>query len=239
MASGSIQSTCVGPEMARGECRKRRGTYASCSSTTRTLQLQAPGRRPLEARWHLLQLPRRPTERANVHGEHEQGKRRMSASSVLASVWIDRCFWHALRDNGLATTLEDDDESLRVDPDKIAAPATPAVTTPGLITAKATATTNVNLPPSETSMSSVRNHRILIASLFLPTTAVLGPDNSQAATPTTTAPRPSAARLLSSAAATRAGTPGLKPHPGHLAPFKSIVDDLRDKVRDRFMVVAY
>lgn len=72
-------------------------------------------------------------------------------------------------------------------------------------------------------MSSLRNHRVVIASLFLPKTAVLGDDSSPptpdeyvAALPTFKAVPPSVRPSLTSTKST--------------GPLKSIVDDLKDKV---------
>ena len=68
-------------------------------------------------------------------------------------------------------------------------------------------------------MSSLRNHRVVIATLFLPSTTVLGeshpptPDDHVAELPTFKSVPPSAARGL-----------------GKSGPLKSIVEDLKDKV---------
>lgn len=94
-------------------------------------------------------------------------------------------------------------------------------------------------------MSSFRSHRVVIASLFLPTTAVLG--ESAPPTPEAYAHNDSAAstipavahRLASVAEAGKPLKPSLitSPHNGHTrsasnsGPLKSIVDDLKDKVR--------
>lgn len=73
------------------------------------------------------------------------------------------------------------------------------------------------------TMSSLRHHRVIIASLFLPNTAVLGdsapssPDEPGLQTPGFAAQTPSVRPLVPR-------TPG---------PLKSIVEDLKDKVRSR------
>ena len=76
-------------------------------------------------------------------------------------------------------------------------------------------------------MSSYRNHRIVIASLFLPESAVLG-EGSEPATPALRLP-PSVPNLLFAGAAgsPQPKSPNWRPVPG---PLKSIVDDLKDKV---------
>lgn len=70
-------------------------------------------------------------------------------------------------------------------------------------------------------MSSLRNHRVVIASLFLPSTAVLGdssppsPDEHVAELPNFKSVPPSASRTIGN----------------KTGPLKSIVEDLRVKVR--------
>lgn len=97
-------------------------------------------------------------------------------------------------------------------------------------------------------MSSFRNHRVVIASLFLPSTAALG--ESVASTPEYIPPLdppklsipPSAFRLgdiakqrISSAPETRSSTlVGTTP-----GPLRSIVDDLKDKVSTPKIVSAH
>lgn len=80
-----------------------------------------------------------------------------------------------------------------------------------------------SLSSPSTTMSSLRHHRVIIASLFLPNTTILGDsappsprDESVSPTPAFVPPTPGAARqpLLS------------RPS----VPLKSIVEDLRDKV---------
>jgi len=101
-------------------------------------------------------------------------------------------------------------------------------------------------------MASFRNHRIVIASLFLPTTAVLGesapptpPDNLPQSSSHSNAETtiPAVASRLAAAAVDVAGkiVKPLKPslitnashtrQPSGNLPLKSIVDDLKDKVR--------
>lgn len=73
-------------------------------------------------------------------------------------------------------------------------------------------------------MSSYRNHRVIIATLFLPQTAVLGESPPQTPHPLSTSlPIPSLFNLK---------IPERPPYgrkKGH-APLKSIVEDMRDKV---------
>lgn len=91
-------------------------------------------------------------------------------------------------------------------------------------------------------MSSYRNHRVVIASLFLPSTAVLG--ESVPSTPDLHARDPLSTRPGLLGLPTEVpGTPPavLQPYtPGHSrksslpAPMKSIVEDLKDKVCNLF-----
>ncbi len=98
-------------------------------------------------------------------------------------------------------------------------------------------------------MASFRNHRIVIASLFLPTTAVLG--ESPPVTPEHPHPVADAGPESTIPAVTQRLTAELSPKKGSLkpslvlnahsrqhsqsVPFKSIVDDLKDKVQLRFV----
>lgn len=71
-------------------------------------------------------------------------------------------------------------------------------------------------------MSSLRHHRVLVASLFLPTTAVLGDDPAElSATDVLSSP------FISSSPPARSSLMGA----AKSGPLKSIVEDLRDKVR--------
>jgi trehalose 6-phosphate synthase/phosphatase len=84
-------------------------------------------------------------------------------------------------------------------------------------------------------MASFRNHRVVIASLFLPTTAVLGesppitPDQEQEDDPS------QLAETTIPAVAQRLADNGMfnthSRQPSQTGPLKSIVDDLKDKVR--------
>lgn len=117
-------------------------------------------------------------------------------------------------------------------------------------------------------MTSFRNHRIVIASLFLPTTTVIGepdtptPDHTsdnQPPHPDHTLPAVSQ-RLAATVSTNLAGALSDKPrsnkpqkptiitgaaHNAHTrsssasGPFKSIVDDLKDKVRFSRILLAY
>ena len=71
-------------------------------------------------------------------------------------------------------------------------------------------------------MATLRNHRVVIASLFLPNTAVLGDS-------TPPSPGEQAGAPLLKGAATPASRSTLIA--GKPAPLKSIVEDLKDKVR--------
>jgi trehalose 6-phosphate synthase complex regulatory subunit len=88
-------------------------------------------------------------------------------------------------------------------------------------------------------MSSFRNHRIVIASLFLPTIAVIG----ESGPPTPEQPVQDCVESTISAVADRLGAPNIagdpiaKPNPlnpsattNRSSPLKSIVEDLKDKV---------
>lgn len=77
-------------------------------------------------------------------------------------------------------------------------------------------------------MSSFRDHRVIIASLFLPTTAALSNDNSESSSEISYVPEePSTAPLLSPMPATPKPSKSTRiPH----TPLRSIVDDLTVKV---------
>ena len=83
-------------------------------------------------------------------------------------------------------------------------------------------------------MSPLRNHRIVIASLFLPSTAVLG--DSVPPTPDNHDKDPSQAMVPSAFPVTGEITQGYHPGMHHSrnsslsVPLKSIVEDLKDKV---------
>jgi len=91
-------------------------------------------------------------------------------------------------------------------------------------------------------MASFRNHRIVIASLFLPTTAVLGesppvtPENDDDVGPSASGPETTILAVAQRLATEQTGTAkGLlnthsRSHSMNI-PLKSIVEDLRDKVR--------
>lgn len=82
-------------------------------------------------------------------------------------------------------------------------------------------------------MSSFRNHRVIIASLFLPSTAVLG--ESHPSTPelgATRAPPPPPMRLPETVHMPRPGPV----HRPTTTPVLSLVDDLKDKVCSPFHV---
>ena len=87
---------------------------------------------------------------------------------------------------------------------------------------------------SRTTMSSLRHHRIIIASLFLPNTTVLGdsapssPDESPSHSLASSTPA-----LLNSTTPARGSL--LARPPG---PLRSIVEDLRDKVRFNSLIVS-
>ncbi|KIJ64234.1 glycosyltransferase family 20 protein [Hydnomerulius pinastri MD-312] len=80
-------------------------------------------------------------------------------------------------------------------------------------------------------MSSFRNHRVIIASLFLPTTAVLGESNPP--TPDIHVHDPPSQSNGVSAKANGTGKPPFRHQPsrslGNIAPLKSIVDDLKSR----------
>ena len=101
-------------------------------------------------------------------------------------------------------------------------------------------------------MASFRNHRIVIASLFLPTTAVLGesppvtPENDDVGLTLPAALGPEttisavAQRLAEQTSATKGGL--LNTHSrshSMTVPLKSIVEDLRDKVRPSIEILNY
>jgi len=84
------------------------------------------------------------------------------------------------------------------------------------------ASPSTGFPP--TTMSSYRNHRVIIASLFLPQTAVLGESPPETPNPLSTQlPLPSLFNLK---------IPERPPYGRNKgpAPLKSIVEDMRDKV---------
>lgn len=83
-------------------------------------------------------------------------------------------------------------------------------------------------------MSSLRNNRVVIASLFLPATAALG--ESPLATPEMGAVQPDFTLKFPPGSDKKPAHPVLSSHTrqssgsGLLPPIKSIVEDLRDKV---------
>lgn len=83
-------------------------------------------------------------------------------------------------------------------------------------------------------MSSIRNHRVIIASLFLPNTAVLG--ESHLSTPemgaTNNHPPPPSFKLPETVHMPRPNAV----HRPSAAPVLSLVDDLKDKVCGPFYV---
>lgn len=89
-------------------------------------------------------------------------------------------------------------------------------------------------PSSSPTMNSFRNHRVIIASLFLPNTAILGeshPSTPELAPISTPAPFPSFKMSDSSLKMPR---PALPHRP--TGPLKSIVEDLKDKVRSHHVL---
>lgn len=85
------------------------------------------------------------------------------------------------------------------------------------------------LPSAVPTMSSLRHHRVIIASLFLPNTAVLGESTPSSPNESALGPLvPPSPSLLTPATPARA--PLLSRPTG---PLKSIVEDLRDKVSTR------
>ena len=97
----------------------------------------------------------------------------------------------------------------------------------------------VRPPLRRTTMGSFRNHRIMIASLFLPSTAVLG--DSFPPTPDHNAKDPSLAMIPSAYPIAE----GYRPAAHHSrnsslhAPLRSIVEDLKDKVNFAFQACEF
>jgi trehalose 6-phosphate synthase/phosphatase len=92
-------------------------------------------------------------------------------------------------------------------------------------------------------MGSFRNHRIVIASLFLPSTAVLG--DSFPPTPDHNVKDPSLAMIPSAYPIVAEKAQGYRPtmhhsrNPSLPAPLKSIVEDLKDKVNITFQAYIF